>query len=81
MLTTKIFRNGGSQAVRIPKSLRFETDEVYIKKTPMGLLLIPRTEDYWSLWLQHLREHQWDVSVDEIDDPEPQERAWDDLFA
>ena len=81
MVTAKLFQNGGSQAVRIPKAFRFDAEEVYIKETPMGLLLIPHTEEFWSRWLNLLREHQWDVESSDIDDSEPQERAWDDLFA
>ena len=30
--TAKIFMNGRSQAVRLPKEYRFDTDEVYITK-------------------------------------------------
>lgn len=30
----RVFRNGRSQAVRIPASYRFSTDEVYIQQDP-----------------------------------------------
>ena len=30
--TAKVFRNGRSQAVRIPAEFRFKTDEVYIER-------------------------------------------------
>ncbi len=30
--TAKIFTNGRSQAVRLPKAFRFDTSEVYIRK-------------------------------------------------
>ena len=30
----KIFKNGRSQAVRLPAAFRFATDEVYIRKDP-----------------------------------------------
>lgn len=30
----KLFRNGRSQAVRLPAALRFEGDEVYIRRDP-----------------------------------------------
>ena len=33
MKTAKLFRNGQSQAVRLPKEFRFEGDEVFIKKS------------------------------------------------
>ncbi len=32
MDTAKVFENGRSQAVRLPKEYRFEEDHVYIKK-------------------------------------------------
>ena len=42
MTTAKVFMSGRSQAVRIPKELRFDTDEVYIRRTSEGLLLTPK---------------------------------------
>ena len=39
--TTKVFMNGRSQAVRIPKEYRFETDEVYINKIGDIVYLAP----------------------------------------
>jgi len=36
METAKIFTNGRSQAVRLPKAFRFNGNEVYIKKTSEG---------------------------------------------
>jgi len=38
----KIFKNGRSQAVRLPKKYRFEGDEVYIKKSGNTVVLIPK---------------------------------------
>ncbi|MBQ9603896.1 MAG: AbrB/MazE/SpoVT family DNA-binding domain-containing protein, partial [Firmicutes bacterium] len=32
MLTAKIFPNGSSQAVRLPKEYRFNDTEIYIQK-------------------------------------------------
>lgn len=32
--TAKVFRNGRSQAVRIPAEFRFTTDQVYIERDP-----------------------------------------------
>ena len=37
----KLFRNGRSQAVRLPKEFRFEGDRVRIRRTPQGVLLQP----------------------------------------
>ena len=36
-----MFRHGNSQAVRLPKEFRFEGDEVLIKRTAAGVLLMP----------------------------------------
>ena len=33
MMTAKIFENGGSQAVRLPKEYRFDASEVSINKS------------------------------------------------
>lgn len=38
----KIFKNGRSQAVRLPKKYRFEGDEVYIKQSGNTVILIPK---------------------------------------
>lgn len=47
MQTAKIFPNGGSQAVRLPKNLRFKSDEVYIKDMGGIVVLIPK-DDPWG---------------------------------
>ena len=39
METTRVFINGRSQAVRIPKAYRFDTDEVFINKVGKTVLL------------------------------------------
>ncbi len=35
----KIFMNGRSQAVRLPKEYRFDTDEVYISKQGKNIII------------------------------------------
>ncbi len=47
MQTAKIFQNGGSQAVRLPKNLRFKTDEVFVKDMGGIVMLIPK-DDPWK---------------------------------
>ena len=47
--TAKIFMIGRSQAVRLPKEFRFESDEVRIRKEGNAVILEPLPED-WS-WL------------------------------
>ncbi|MBI9082061.1 MAG: AbrB/MazE/SpoVT family DNA-binding domain-containing protein [Desulfobacterales bacterium] len=57
METAKLFVNGRSQAVRLPKAYRFEGKEVYIKKTPEGVLLIPKDRTAWDVWEKSLMAH------------------------
>ena len=42
METAKVFENGRSQAVRLPKKYRFNSDEVYIQQLGDAVLLIPK---------------------------------------
>jgi antitoxin VapB len=50
----KIFLNGRSQAVRLPKDYRFKGKEVYIKRVQEGVLLMPKSEDVWESWESNL---------------------------
>jgi antitoxin VapB len=49
MRTAKLFRNGQSQAVRLPKEFRFENDYVFIKKSGNAVILIPAKNSWDSL--------------------------------
>lgn len=49
MKTAKLFRNGKSQAVRLPKEFRFDDDHVYIKKSGNVVVLIPAHDSWKSL--------------------------------
>ncbi|MCC6212775.1 MAG: antitoxin [Burkholderiales bacterium] len=49
MKTAKLFRNGQSQAVRLPKEFRLEGDEVFIKKSGSAVVLIPLVHSWDSL--------------------------------
>ena len=51
MMTAKVFENGRSQAVRLPKEYRFTTDEVAVNKIGDIVLLMPKT-DKWSSFMQ-----------------------------
>ncbi len=57
MKTAKLFLNGRSQAVRLPKAFRFEGNEVYIKKISEGVLLIPKDKSLWGVWEQNLMKY------------------------
>lgn len=52
MDTAKIFWSGRSQAVRLPKSFRFDTEEVRIRRHGSAVILEPVAQD-WQ-WLDQL---------------------------
>ena len=41
----KLFRNGRSQAVRLPREFRFEGGQVRVRRVPQGVLLEPLISD------------------------------------
>ena len=47
--TAKLFRNGRSQAVRLPSEFRFEGSEVFIRQDPTtGDVILSRRPDSWE---------------------------------
>ncbi len=42
MKTAKLFRNGQSQAVRLPQEFRFEGTEVFVKRMGNAVVLLPK---------------------------------------
>lgn len=48
MQTAKLFKNGRSQAVRLPAEFRFEGDEVIIRRDPVtgDVVLSPRNRKF-----------------------------------
>ena len=53
MQTAKLFRNGRSQAVRLPANCRFTGTDVYVKKYEGIVLLIPK-DDRWATLINSL---------------------------
>jgi antitoxin VapB len=47
--TTKVFTNGNSQAVRIPKQFRLEDGEVCIAKDEDKIVIFPKPQKFASL--------------------------------
>ena len=43
----KLFRNGRSQAVRLPKAFRFEGDEVTVRREGEAVILEPAKKRSW----------------------------------
>ncbi len=60
----KLFENGRSQAVRLPKEFRFEGDQVMIRKEGDAVILEPIKRETWprGYW-ERLREMQVDFEV------------------
>ena len=54
MDTAKLFRNGRSQAVRLPKEYAFAGDEVYVKRIDGIVMLLPKDSDPWDLFAESL---------------------------
>jgi antidote-toxin recognition MazE-like antitoxin len=55
MATAKLFRNGRSQAVRLPKEFRFEGTELSIRREGNAVILEPLRprvwpKGYWGRW-------------------------------
>ena len=53
METAKLFINGQSQAVRLPKEYRFSGNEVYIQKVGNSVMLFPK-ERAWETFINGL---------------------------
>lgn len=84
MQTAKLFKNGRSQAVRLPAEYRFEGDEVLIRRDPVtgDIILSPRNKKFedWVKLRDRLlpRIPQEDLTaLDNLRDTSPQaERDW-----
>lgn len=53
MKTARIFLNGRSQAVRLPKEYQFSGEDVYIQKVGDAVILMPKNKD-WEVFLHGL---------------------------
>ncbi len=53
MMMAKVFENGRSQAVRLPKEYRFSDEEVAVNKIGDVVILMPK-ENKWSGFLNSL---------------------------
>ncbi len=51
--TAKLFRNGRSQAVRLPREFRFEGDRVRVRRAGRGVLVEPMFTDL-AQWFAEL---------------------------
>lgn len=76
MATAKLFQNGRSQAVRLPKEFRFSGKEVKISKQGNKIIL-EAIENSWEQWFSSFGQFSDDFMADGREQPEqPQERDW-----
>ena len=60
METAKLFKNGKSQAVRLPKKCRFEGSEVFVRKVGSAVILFPKQQS-WEIFLNGLNSFTDDI--------------------
>jgi antitoxin VapB len=65
MKTAKIFKNGQSQAVRLPREFRIEGTEVYVKRSGNAVILIPM-KNSWDSLTQSLDKFSDDFMVERV---------------
>lgn len=68
----KVFMNGRSQAVRLPKEFRFDTEEVYITRQGSNILISAK-KPTWDDFFDTVSVFDDDFMNDRFDDL-PQER-------
>jgi len=72
MKTARLFINGRSQAVRLPKDCRFSGSDVYVKKLQGMVMLIPK-DDPWASLVNSLEQFTDDFMITR-EQPEQQSR-------
>lgn len=72
METARLFKNGQSQAVRLPKNFRFEGEKVFIKRVGNAVVLIPY-QDSWETLFESLDQFSDDF-MQERKQPASQDR-------
>ena len=71
MTITRTFKNGNSQAVRLPKEFTLPDGELFIKKIGGAILLIPKNET-WKLFEEGLNGFSDDFMENGRNQPEMQ---------
>ena len=65
MKTAKLFQNGQSQAVRLPKEFRFEGNQVYIQRVGNAIVLLP-LDAPWQTLHESLAQFSPDFALDRV---------------
>lgn len=72
--TAKVFKNGASQAVRLPKEFRFDVDQVCVKRIGSAVLLFPK-KAAWGLMADALGQVDEDFMAQRRQPPSPDKRS------
>ncbi|MCL2410400.1 MAG: type II toxin-antitoxin system VapB family antitoxin [Treponema sp.] len=73
MQTAKLFENGRSQAVRLPKEYQFKGSNVYIQKIGEAVMLFPVDKE-WEVFLHGLNSFSGDFMSEERNQGNDQKR-------
>mgnify|MGYP006295448135 CR=1 FL=1 len=73
MITTRVFKNGNSQAVRIPKQFTLKDKELNIQKVGSAIILTPKN-DPWKPFRDSINEFSDGLFCDGREQPAIQER-------
>jgi antitoxin VapB len=73
MKTAKLFKNGDSQAVRLPREFRFAGKEVLIKRVGSAVVLLPKTKS-WDTLMESLDKFPPDFMSEREQPPEAERR-------
>jgi antitoxin VapB len=69
----KVFKNGASQAVRLPKEFRFDADEVCVKRIGSAVLLFPK-DRAWEVMAAAIGKVDDDFLADRRQSPRAEKR-------
>jgi antitoxin VapB len=69
----RLFQNGRSQAVRLPREFRFEGDRVRIRRVAQGVLLEPLIQNpqEWFHRLDELNSEPFPLNCRQLSTPKP----------
>ncbi len=74
MQSARLFTNGGSQAVRLPKECRLEGKEVYVHKVEGVVMLVPK-DNPWASLLNSLGHFTEDFMAESNQPPQQRRRG------
>lgn len=80
MHEAKLFINGSSQAVRLPKEFRFAGESVYVKRLGNGVLLLPKGDDPWETMFMAIEKFPNDFLTDRMDEEEQERPGLEEAF-